>query len=72
MIRSVLPNLYCANLARAVAFYRDLLGGVPTFQAPADGPPEHVELRVGDVVIALRPGTGGPMSPTRTATGSPW
>jgi lactoylglutathione lyase len=53
MITSVLPNLYCADLAAAVAFYRDLLGGVPTFQAPADGPPEHVELRVGDVVIAL-------------------
>jgi catechol 2,3-dioxygenase-like lactoylglutathione lyase family enzyme len=24
---SVMPNLYCADVERATAFYRDLLGG---------------------------------------------
>ena len=50
---SVMPNLYVSDVERAVAFYRDLLGGVETFRLPAEGPAEHVELRLGDVVIAL-------------------
>ncbi len=50
---SVMPNLYAADVERAAAFYRDLLGGTQTFRTPADGPAEHVELRIGDVVIAL-------------------
>jgi lactoylglutathione lyase len=50
---SVMPNLYTADMERAVAFYRDLLGGTQTFRYPAEGLAEHVELRLGDVVIAL-------------------
>jgi lactoylglutathione lyase len=50
---SVMPNLYVADVERAAAFYRDLLGGVETFRLPAEGPAEHVELRLGDVIIAL-------------------
>jgi lactoylglutathione lyase len=50
---SVMPNLYCADVERTAAFYRDLLGGTQTFRTPAEGPPEHVELRIGDVIIAL-------------------
>jgi lactoylglutathione lyase len=50
---SVMPNLYTADIDRAVAFYRDLLGGTQTFRTPADGTPKHVELRLGDVTIAL-------------------
>jgi lactoylglutathione lyase len=50
---SVLPNLYTADVDQATAFYRDLLGGVQTFQYPASGPAEHVELRVGETIIAL-------------------
>jgi lactoylglutathione lyase len=53
MITSVMTNLYSTDVERAVAFYRDLLGGTQTFRYPADGPAEHVELRLGDVVIAL-------------------
>ena len=64
---SVMPNLYSADVERAVAFYRDLLGGTQTFRTPADGPAVHVELRLG-----TRPGIAGPTSPTQTATGSPW
>ncbi|HVB45247.1 MAG TPA: VOC family protein [Streptosporangiaceae bacterium] len=50
---SVMPNLYSADVERAVAFYQDLLGGTQTFRLPEDGPAEHVELRLGDVTIAL-------------------
>src|ERR1700678_1416903 len=50
---SVMPNLYSADVDRATVFYRDVLGGTQTFRYPAEGPAEHVELRVGDVIIAL-------------------
>lgn len=53
MVMSVIPNLYTADVERAVAFYRDLLGGTQTFRSPPDGPAEHVELRLGDATIAL-------------------
>src|ERR1700735_5607498 len=50
---SVMPNLYSADVDRAVAFYRDLLGGTQTFRHPAEGKAEHVELRLGDIMIAI-------------------
>jgi lactoylglutathione lyase len=52
-VQSVMPNLYSADVDRAVAFYRDLLGGAQTFRHPAEGPAEHVELRLGDITIAI-------------------
>jgi lactoylglutathione lyase len=52
-VLSVMPHLYVADVGRAAAFYRDLLGGAQTFRHPADGPAEHVELRFGATVIAL-------------------
>ena len=70
---SVMPNLYSADVERAAAFYRDLLGGTQTFRTPAEGVAEHVELRLGDVIIAISsrdaverqglpaPGAGHPM-----------
>lgn len=53
MFTSVMPHLYTADMERAVAFYRDLLGGTQTFRTPAEGLAEHVELRIGDAIIAL-------------------
>jgi catechol 2,3-dioxygenase-like lactoylglutathione lyase family enzyme len=50
---SVMPNLYAADVEASVAFYRDLLGGTETFRTPAAGPAVHVELRIGDVIIAV-------------------
>src|ERR1700722_9010675 len=50
---SVMPNLYVADVEASVAFYRDLLGGTETFRAPASGDSTHVEIRVGDVLIAV-------------------
>jgi lactoylglutathione lyase len=52
-VTSVMPNLYTADMARAITFYRDLLGGTQTFATPAEGTPEHVEFRLGDVIVAL-------------------
>jgi lactoylglutathione lyase len=50
---SVMPNLYAADVEASAAFYRDLLGGTETFRLPASGPALHVELRIGDVVLAV-------------------
>jgi catechol 2,3-dioxygenase-like lactoylglutathione lyase family enzyme len=58
---SAMPNLYAADVERAAAFYRDLLGGAETFRVPAAGP-VLVEPYTGH-------GTAGPTSRTRTATG---
>jgi lactoylglutathione lyase len=53
MVLSVMPNLFTADVERAVALYRDLLGGTETFRYPDRGPMQHVELRFGDVTLAL-------------------
>jgi lactoylglutathione lyase len=50
---SAMPNLYTADVDRSVVFYRDQLGAAETFRTPADGPAEHVELRLGDAIVAL-------------------
>jgi lactoylglutathione lyase len=60
MITTVMPNLYSADVERAVTFYRDLLGGTPTFRYPADGPAEHVELRLGSFTLGLAKGAQEP------------
>ena len=52
-IVSVIPNLYTANMDRAVTFYRDQLGGTQTFATPSEGSPEHVELRMGGAIVGL-------------------
>jgi predicted enzyme related to lactoylglutathione lyase len=50
---SLMINLYTADMERAIAFYRDRLGGTQTFRTPAEGVPEHAEFRIGDVIIAI-------------------
>jgi lactoylglutathione lyase len=50
---SLMPHLYSADVERAAAFYRDVLGGTQTFRTPAEGPAEHVEVRLGDVTVAM-------------------
>ena len=50
---SVMPNLYTADIEASVAFYRDLLGGAETFRTPKSGTPVHVEIRIGDVTVAI-------------------
>lgn len=53
MFRDCLPNLYCADLDIALRFYRDLLGFTETFRYPREGPPQHVELRLGGTTIGI-------------------
>lgn len=48
-----LTSLYVADMARALAFWRDGLGLVECYRFPAEGPPAHVELRVAGTRIAL-------------------
>lgn len=40
-------NIYSAAIEKSIHFYRDVLGFPETFRTPAQGPPDHVELRVG-------------------------
>ena len=57
MFSSALVNLYTLDIEAALRFYRDLLGGEETFRTPAEGTPEHVELRLTDDGFILGLGT---------------
>jgi lactoylglutathione lyase len=46
-------NIYTHHLTAALAFYDGLLGFEETFRAPDPDAPEHVELRLDEVTIAL-------------------
>jgi lactoylglutathione lyase len=46
-------NIYTRNLPEALAFYAGHLGFEETFRAPDPEAPEHVELRLDGVTIAL-------------------
>lgn len=46
-------NLYTARIETALRFYRDRLGFTETFRTPAEGVPEHVELRLDGVTLGL-------------------
>jgi lactoylglutathione lyase len=65
------PMLSCADLDRSLALYRDLLGGVVTFQFPPKGEPGYLGLDIGDSHIGLGGMAGPPIHgrPQRPATG---
>jgi lactoylglutathione lyase len=46
-------NVYTDDLPAALAFYGDLLGFEETFRAPPGETPDHVELRLDGVTVAL-------------------
>jgi catechol 2,3-dioxygenase-like lactoylglutathione lyase family enzyme len=48
-----MTNVYTRDLPASLAFYGGLLGFVETFRAPDTQAPEHVELRLDGVTIAL-------------------
>jgi len=50
---SPMINVYTADLPAALSFYGGLLGFEETFRAPDPGSPEHVELRLDGVTVAL-------------------
>lgn len=48
-----LVNLYTRDIEAGLHFYRDLLGFTETFRTPAQGTPEHVELRLNGFTVGL-------------------
>jgi len=46
-------NLYTRDIEAGLRFYRGLLGFEETFRTPAEGAPEHVELRLGGFTVGL-------------------
>jgi catechol 2,3-dioxygenase-like lactoylglutathione lyase family enzyme len=46
-------NLYVADVERSLRFYGDLLGFTETFRTPRDGPPIHVEMRLGGLILGV-------------------
>jgi len=46
-------NIYTRDLGAALAFYAGRLGFEETFRAPTTEAPDHVELRLGGVTVAL-------------------
>jgi len=46
-------NLYTHDIEAGLHFYRDLLGFTETFRAPAEGIPQHVELRLNEFLVGL-------------------
>ncbi len=53
MAISSMPNIYTRDIEAAIGFYRDQLGFAQTYQFPYQGRPEHVELRLGESMLAL-------------------
>jgi catechol 2,3-dioxygenase-like lactoylglutathione lyase family enzyme len=53
MFATGLVNLYTRDIEAGLHFYRDLLGFTETFRTPAEGIPEHVELRLEGFTIGL-------------------
>ncbi len=50
---SPMVNVYTRDLSAALAFYGGLLGFEESFRAPDPDAPEHVELRLDGVTLAL-------------------
>ena len=46
-------NYYVDDVERAVRFYTEHFGFVETFRTPKDGPPDHVEVRLGGLILGL-------------------
>lgn len=53
MIRAAQINLYVDDIQPSLKFYQDLLGFTKTFRTPEQGPPAHVELRLGEFTLGL-------------------
>ncbi len=53
MFRDPQVNYYVRDVEVAARFYVEMLGFAETFRTPASGPPEHVELRLGGLILGL-------------------
>lgn len=48
-----LVNLYAHDIATSLGFYRDLIGFAETFRVPRQGSPDHVEMELGSLNLAV-------------------
>jgi len=46
-------NLYTKDIEQSLRFYRDHLGFFETFRTPKEGPPDHVELKLGSLTLGI-------------------
>jgi catechol 2,3-dioxygenase-like lactoylglutathione lyase family enzyme len=53
LFRDPQVNFYVNDVEASVRFYADLFGFEETFRTPSSGPPEHVELRLGGLILGL-------------------
>ncbi|MGH2930613.1 MAG: VOC family protein, partial [Solirubrobacteraceae bacterium] len=53
MFRDPQVNLHVTDAEETAAFYRDAFGFRETFRTPAQGPPDHLEARLGTFVLGF-------------------
>jgi catechol 2,3-dioxygenase-like lactoylglutathione lyase family enzyme len=46
-------NFYARDVEASARFYRDSFGFAESFRTPRQGPPEHIELRLGSLTLGL-------------------
>ena len=46
-------NFYVEDVEMSAGFYRESFGFTETFRTPADGPPIHIELRLGGFTLGF-------------------
>lgn len=65
MFNELFPIVSTPDMQRALAFYRDLLGGEVEYQFPPEGDPGYVGMRIGESHLGIglapdaQPGAGG-------------
>ena len=53
MFRDPQVNAYVCDVEACVRFYTESLGFVETFRTPESGPPAHVEVRLGGLILGV-------------------
>ncbi len=53
MIESAFPIITTPDLDRALAFYRDVLGGTVSYAFPPEGPPSYIGVDLGSSHVGL-------------------
>jgi catechol 2,3-dioxygenase-like lactoylglutathione lyase family enzyme len=53
LFRDPQVNFYVRDVERSVRFYADFFGFTESFRTPESGPPIHVELRLGGLILGL-------------------
>lgn len=53
MFKNPQVNFYVQDVELSARFYRESFGFAETFRTPENGPPAHVELRLGDFTLGV-------------------